>query len=301
MDSKNAKPAEQARRKAYLEDLFRRHGVRPRKSLGQNFILDPNLLDAIVKAANVGPGDTVLEVGVGTGQLTSRLAERAGRVVGVELDPLLFRITGEILGPRTNVTLLNADALASKSRIAPELLEAVRAAPPAEAGRLLLVSNLAYSISTPLILGLLASDLGFHALTVTVQWELAEKLAAEGPGSKGWSSVAALARYHTNGRILRPVPPRVFWPAPKVRSAVVSLHVLAAASRRPVPYGPYRDLVRGLFTARRKTLHRALETAGFAGKGEGKALLERARIGGTRRPEELEFHEFLALAAATLA
>jgi 16S rRNA (adenine1518-N6/adenine1519-N6)-dimethyltransferase len=266
------------------------------RKLGQNFILDPSLLDFIVRCARPMKEDTVLEVGVGTGQLTSRLAERAGRVVGVEVDSHLHAVASEALKGKSNVTLLRVDVLASKNRLNPEVVEAVRSATSGEAGRLLHVSNLAYRIATPLIINLLESDLPFEAMVTTVQMELAEKITAKRPGDRGYGPVSLLVGSRGRARIVRPIPRDVFWPKPRIRSAVVGIDVDRDNLPDPETYGRFRALVKGVFTLRRKTLHRALESLGFVEKGKGREILAEAGIAPEERVERLDREHIEALA-----
>jgi 16S rRNA (adenine1518-N6/adenine1519-N6)-dimethyltransferase len=284
-------------RKRFLEGLFRARRARPRRDLGQNFILDPSLLEFIVASAEIGKDDAVLEVGTGTGQMTSRMAAQARAVVGVEIDRPLFDTASKALAGHTNVRLLLADALAGKSRLAPEVVSAAREA-AAGGGSLLHVSNLAYRIATPLILTLLESDLPFRRMVVTVPLELAEKLAAARPGDRGYGGVSVLTSFHARGAILRKVAPDVFWPKPNVISAILRLDVLPVPERPPADYPRLRALVRGVFTQRRKTLARSLESLGFCGKGEAAPLLAKLELAPKARPEELTPGDFVRLAAA---
>ncbi|MHC5037066.1 MAG: 16S rRNA (adenine(1518)-N(6)/adenine(1519)-N(6))-dimethyltransferase RsmA [Planctomycetota bacterium] len=283
-------------RKKALQALFQGHGSWPRKRLGQNFILDPNLLDFIAAAAEPGGADSVLEVGVGTGQLTGRLAERAGRVLGVEVDRLLFQKAQDALSGFEHVQLLLTDVLASKNRLHPDVIEAVRGMIPGPSGRLLHVSNLAYRIATPLLINLLESGLPFGKMVVTVQMEMAEKIVAGGPGDVGYGPVSLVVAFFAKARILRKVPRDVFWPMPKIQSAIVEIMPNPVEPEDGDLYPSYKALVRGLFTLRRKTLRRALETLGVPGRGE--AVLTRAGIDPQIRPGMLTREDFLRLAPA---
>ncbi len=299
MEDGNARPhGAWAHRKRFLEDLFRKRGLRPQRRLGQNFLLDSNLLDFIVRSAAPGPKDTVLEVGVGTGQMTGRLASRAGKVVGVEKDRLLFEIATEALASADNVQLIHADVLASKNRIRPDVEMTFLAARPEPPGRLIMASNLAYSIATPLILNLLASTIPVRSMVATVQRELGEKLGAQKPGDPGYGPVSLLTRYHANARILRILPPGVFWPRPKVDSAIVRIEAREPGDRPFVPFDLFRKVVKGVFTQRRKTIHKSLVSLGFAGKGGGEPLAWAAGLDPSARPEALSFDDFLGLAHA---
>src|SRR5436305_1293242 len=141
---------------AYLRDLFARHGVAPRHRFGQNFLIDLNIHELIVNAAEVGPGDVVLEVGPGAGAMTARMAERGAAVVAVEIDPAMAQLTTESTAGLPNVVVLRADALAGKHAINPEVLDHVRARlAVAPDRRFKLVANLPYHVATPILANLL--------------------------------------------------------------------------------------------------------------------------------------------------
>src|SRR3954469_4813777 len=140
---------------SYLRSLFARKGIAPRHQYGQNFLIDLNLHDLIVRAAEVGPADVVLEVGPGAGALTTRLAERAAAVVAVEIDPAMAALTAEAVAGRPNVRVLNAHALAGKHVLNPEMLDQVRSGLAVAADRRLkLVANLPYNAATPIMTNL---------------------------------------------------------------------------------------------------------------------------------------------------
>ncbi|MHC4780524.1 MAG: ribosomal RNA small subunit methyltransferase A, partial [Planctomycetota bacterium] len=233
-------------KKGYLVDLFSRRSIHPLRKLGQNFILDPNLLDFIVKTAAISEKDTVLEVGVGTGQLTSRMIAKARSVVGIEVDRNLHEVASEAMGRAPNLRLIRADALASKNRLNPEVIDAVKDTLPAEGGRLLLVSNLAYRIATPLILNLLESDLPVSSMTVTIQMEVAERISAKIPGDHGYGPVSVLVGSFGDARIVRPVPRDVFWPKPKIQSAIVRIDLEGRTRPASGDYDRFKTLVKGL-------------------------------------------------------
>jgi 16S rRNA (adenine1518-N6/adenine1519-N6)-dimethyltransferase len=290
-------PASKAHGKKHLQRLFQSRKRRPSRSLGQNFLLDPNLIDFIVRSAEIGPEDAVLEIGAGTGQMTSRMAALASQVVAVEVDRMLFETASAALAGFPNVRLIHADALAGKSRIDPGVVEAAREA-AAGGGSLLHVSNLAYRIATPVVLSLLESGLPIRRMVVTVPLELAQKLSARAPGEPGYGSVSVLTAFHGAACILREVPPEVFWPRPQIVSGIVRLDVLPPENRPPADYARFRGLVRGLFTQRRKTAARSLESLEFCGKGEAGPVLRDLGIDPKARPEELSPDAFARLAAA---
>src|SRR5260370_13163025 len=168
----------------YLRNLMESRGIHPKHQRGQEFLVDLNLLDVILRAAELTGDDLVLEVGSGTGSLTSRLAERAGRVLSVDIDPSFFALASEAVADRSNVTLLCADILKNKNVLNPDVLAKLSELQK-ESGctRLKLVANLPYAVATPVIANLLLSEFPVERMLVTVQWEIAERLLAR-PGSK---------------------------------------------------------------------------------------------------------------------
>ncbi|NBX30648.1 ribosomal RNA small subunit methyltransferase A, partial [bacterium] len=210
---------------AYLKNLFVEVGFTIDARRGQNFLVDLNLIDLIVRTAEPRPEDVVLEVGTGTGVLTERLSAVAGTVITAEIDPRLAQLARDRLIDRDNVTLVEGDALAAKHRFAPDLLAAIdsaRAAHPQ--GRFLLVANLPYCVATPVISNLLARPRPFDAAVVTVQRELADRMTAAA-GTSAYNALSVWVGAQCRGQIVRVLPPSVFWPRPKVDSAILRIDV----------------------------------------------------------------------------
>lgn len=246
-------------------------GFRPSSARGQNFLLDPTLHRWIAEAAAPGPRDVVLEIGVGLGFLTRELAARARTVVGVEIDERLVAVAGPELRALGNVALVTGDALGGPGRrLSPAVAEALAAA-LAGGGRLLVVANLPYSVSGPLLAELAQLPRVPDAAVVLLQRELAERCAAA-PGSRAYGGLGALLQSAFTARVLRTVPPEVFRPRPKVASAVIRLE-----RRTPLPLPEeacrqaFARFLRALFGQRRKTLRttlpRALAAASAPGAG----------------------------------
>ena len=237
-----------------LRALMARAGIRPRRTAGQNFLVEENLADAIARDGGIEPGDVTLEIGTGFGILTSRLAARAHHVVGVELDPRVAAVARELLADAENLTLLEADALASKNALAPEMVELVRARLAAAPGRLRVVANLPYNVATPLVVLLLGERWPLASITVMVQLEAAERFAAQ-PGDEAYGAVSVLCRAQTESvEVVRKVPRDVFMPRPKVTSAVVRL---IPSEGRHQGLAELAAVTRALFNYRRKTLSKA--------------------------------------------
>lgn len=274
-----------------LRSLLDSAGYAPRKRYGQHFLVDRNLMEKLLTAAEVDASDCVLEVGTGTASLTSMLAERAGFVVTAEIDEGLARLASEQLKDATNVNLVVGDALARKSEIAPQLVEVVqRALGPGM--RLKLVANLPYDVATPLMMNLLVGSLPIERMCFTVQFEVAERLFA-GPGTGAYGPMSVLIQLLTDGKIVCRVPPRAFWPAPKVDSAMVRLDIDRARQPEDLDRRGLATFVREMFHHRRKTLLRNARHAGIDALTE--SVIVKMGLDAAVRPEQLTPEQWLAL------
>jgi 16S rRNA (adenine1518-N6/adenine1519-N6)-dimethyltransferase len=248
----------QRQTRSYLMSLFRQHGINPRGDLGQNFLIDVNLIEFVVRHADLGPRDVALEVGTGTGGMTAFLARDAGHVISVDIDQNMSRLAAEAVQDCNNVTLVNQDILKNKNTLSPDItaliLEKVAAIP---GGRLKLVSNLPYSVGTPVMSNLLASELPWERMVCTIQWELAEKMAAEAASSK-YAALTVWIQSQATVRILRRLGPNVFWPRPKVDSAIISIWRDKEAAARIHDRRFFQDFLRRMFSQRRKHLRSVL-------------------------------------------
>jgi 16S rRNA (adenine1518-N6/adenine1519-N6)-dimethyltransferase len=285
---------------SYLMQRFEEAGIRPTTRHGQNFLIDLNLLDVMVRAAAVGPHDVVLEVGTGLGSLTTRLAELAAAVVSVEIDERLQALAAEELGPAKNVTLLRQDALRNKNAMDSAVLEAVRKQLLAHPGcQFKLVANLPYNIATPILSNLLSTDPLPVSLTATVQKELADRMVAH-PGTKDYSALSIWMQALCHIEIVRELPPQVFWPRPKVHSAIIQI-VPDPLKRFLVGDLPFfHKFVRALFLHRRKLLRGVLASA-LADQLDKPAideLLASCHLPADVRAEQLDVKTHLALSAA---
>ena len=206
--------------KQELCNLLDSAGITPRANLGQNFLIDQNLMQLLVANAKVQPDDTVLEVGAATGSLTELLAEQSGAVVAVEIDRRLMKIAKQRLSVRDNVDLLRCDALFGSKldmNMALKLTDHLARL----GGRLLLVANLPYSIASRLLIECICGELPFTELFFTVQHEVGQRIVAA-PRSKNYGLMSIV--FQASGRVkrLRKLPPSVFWPEPDVDSAMLS-------------------------------------------------------------------------------
>ena len=264
-----------------VSDLLDRHGLRPSRALGQNFVVDPNTVRRIARLAGVGPGDRVVEIGAGLGSLTLALAETGAEVTAVEIDRHLLPVLEEVVAP-SGARVVHADALRADWS---ELL--------GDDGPWVLVANLPYNVATPLVADLLDGVPQVERMLVMVQREVGERLAA-GPGDEAYGAVSVKVAYWATARVAGRVPAAVFLPRPKVES------VLVAIERRPEPAVPPSvdrerlfQLVRAGFGQRRKMLRRAL--AGLVTPED----LEAAGIRPEQRAEELGVEAWGRLAACS--
>jgi 16S rRNA (adenine1518-N6/adenine1519-N6)-dimethyltransferase len=282
---------------SYLRNLFAERGIRPKTKLGQNFLIDLNLLDLLLRTAELTRGDLALEVGSGTGSLTVRLVEQAGAVVSVEVDADFAALTDEEVQEGDHIALLHADALKNKNEINPAVLHAIDNLGRRCGTQLVkLVANLPYAVAVPVITNLLLGELAIERMAVTVQWEIAERLLAS-PGTKEFGALAVLVQSLADVELVRRLPPKVFWPRPLVDSAIVCIRP-SAAKRQHVGDPPrFRAFLRDLYVHRRKNLRGAISALPRLdlNKSEVDARLAELGIDGTIRAEELDREQHLRL------
>ncbi len=282
---------------SYLTRRFREVGLEPNKRHGQNFLIDYNIIELLARSAQLSSGDVVLEVGTGTGALTSLLAAEAGHVVTVEIDGHLHQLASEELESAGNVTMLHQDALKSKNRIHKNVLEAVRSARSMIPDRRFkLAANLPYNIATPLISNLLRWSLIPDTMTVTIQKELADRMLA-GPGTKDYGALSVWVQSLCDGTLVRVLPPSVFWPRPKVDSAIIHLQHQPQRRAEIPDIEFFHRFVRSIFFHRRKFL-RSVAISAFKvelNKTQVDEVLEQAALSSTARAEELSVQELQQL------
>ncbi|RUL88723.1 16S rRNA (adenine(1518)-N(6)/adenine(1519)-N(6))-dimethyltransferase RsmA [Tautonia sociabilis] len=287
---------------SYLRHLFEHRGIAPNRRYGQNFLIDLNTHDLIARSAELGPRDVVLEVGPGAGALTAMMAEKVSAVVTVEIDPAMAQLTREAVSGLQNVRVLQQDALARKSEIAPEVLDSLRAGLAVAPDRTLkLVANLPYHVATPIISNLLVHpELCPSLMVVTIQRELADRMMAE-PHGEMYGALSVLVQALADAEIVRILSPKVFWPRPKVESAIIKI-VPSAEKRAAIPDLPwFHEVVRRVFTLRRKNLRVVLYRLWkpyWRDKAQVDALLEALDLTGDVRAEALNVQEFIDLAEA---
>ncbi len=280
---------------AVVREIIQSHGFKVRKALGQNFLMDANIIEKIVQAANLTENDLVFEIGPGLGVLTRRLARPAGKVLAVEIDQNLLPILQETLADLPRAEVVHGDALkVNFDQLASERTGGLFGQ---SAGAYKLVANLPYYITTPLLMHLLNSGFNLELLVVMMQKEVADRLKAR-PGGKDYGSLSVVVQYYTLPEVVARVPKTVFYPAPDVESTVIRL------TRRPVPPVKLRSeetffkVVRAAFGQRRKTLLNSLTGSGLADKEAWIEILLQAGIDPVRRGETLSMDEFAQLANA---
>ncbi len=272
-------------------------GIRPATRHGQNFLIDLNLHRLIVDSAQLTEQDVALEIGTGTGAVTQLLAEQAGAVVTVEIDGHLFEFASEMLIDRPNVTMLNVDALKNKNHFNPAVAEAVGSVLAAAPGRRLkLVANLPYNIATPVLSNLLAWEHTPHSMVATIQKELADRIVAQ-PWSKDYGALSVWIQCQADAEIVRIMPPSVFWPQPKVDSAIIRI-VVDPKRRAAIPdLTFFHEFTKALFFHRRKFLRANVVSAlkGVMDKPEVDEILAEMNFADDARTEQLDVPTLLRL------
>lgn len=282
---------------SYLQDKFRRAGLLPQIRFGQNFLIDLNLIDLIMRTADLTAKDVVLEVGTGMGSLTTRMALFAGSVITVEIDPMLAKLAQQELAPFGNVTMLQRDALRNKNNLHDDVLQAVRDKMRDVPGcRFKLVANLPYNVATPIISNLLLTEPLVDKMVVTIQKELAERIAAK-PKTKDYSALSIWIQSQCDVEIVRTMPPDVFWPRPKVDSAILSITPNELLRSRIADLEYFHETVRALFFHRRKFLRGVVISAmkDKLSKEKVDQILAEAKLEGNSRAEELPIEQIIDL------
>jgi 16S rRNA (adenine1518-N6/adenine1519-N6)-dimethyltransferase len=286
-----------------IREMLRAAGLRPRKMFGQNFLIDHNLLRAMVELANVSPGDVVLEVGPGTGTLTDELLAAGATVLAVEIDRGLAALLEQrYAAAERRPRLLHCDVLAGKHEINPQVTGAIREMAPGGAA---LVSNLPYNIATPLVCDCLLSSIAAHrgdaqavkfaSLTVTVQREVAQRFTA-GVGDENYGPVSVLVGLLGKVTLGKRAPGEAFWPRPAVSSQMLRIDFTAPAKDRPADVGELVELLSWAFQQRRKKMGAASRKGGpLPPEAMAKALAQ-AGIDANSRPESLAGEDFVRLA-----
>ncbi|KDR94250.1 dimethyladenosine transferase [Peptoclostridium litorale DSM 5388] len=267
--------------------IVEKHGFKFSKSLGQNFLIDSNVVDNIVEGANIGPEDFVIEVGPGIGTLTREIAKRAKKVIAVEIDKSLIPILENTLSDLENVELINEDILKMDvKKVIDEKLEGKRVK---------LIANLPYYITTPIVMRFIEEEIPVSSIVVMIQKEVADRMNAV-PSTKDYGSLSVAVQYYCETEIVTNVPKTVFIPQPKVDSTVIRLDVLENPKIKVVDKKLFFKVVKGAFSKRRKTILNCLGSYDMGvSKEDIKRILESAGIDPVRRGETLSIDEFARL------
>lgn len=268
--------------------ILQKYQFRFQKKYGQNFLIDTSVLEKIIKAAQIGRDDCVLEIGPGIGTMTQYLAENAGRVIAVEIDKALIPILEETLAPYENVTVIQGDILKVDMG---ELAERYNGGKP-----LKVTANLPYYITTPIIMGLFEKKVPVSGITVMVQKEVAERMQAK-PGTKDYGTLSLAVQYYARPQIVANVPPNCFMPRPAVGSAVIHLERFGEPPVQVQDEKFMFELIRAAFNQRRKMMVNALAGAGnlqLPKESIAEALRE-LEIPETIRGEKLSLSQFAQL------
>lgn len=281
-------------RRPSAASIKKKYGFKNAKSLGQNFLNDMGVIEAIIEGSQIGPEDLVIEIGPGMGVLTAAAAEFAGKVVAVEIDTRLMPVLKETLAGYFNITVLNQDIM--KTDLPALIAEHFDADGE---GKVRIVGNIPYYITTPILMMLLESRVEAETITLMMQKEVADRIEAQ-PGSRTYGALSVAVSYYCSVERIADVPKECFSPPPKVDSAVLCM---TRRKEPPVPVTDEKlffDIVKAGFGKRRKTLTNALTGLHELTKDDAKEILEKAGVAPSRRAETLDLQEF-ALIAEELA
>lgn len=275
------------------KEIMAKHGLTFKKSLGQNFLIDPNILRNITSYAGLTKESAAIEIGPGIGALTEHLARTAGKVAAFEIDQRLLPVLEDTLSPYGNVEVIHSDILKADVRevIAREL---------AGYEDIMVVANLPYYVTTPIILKLLLEKLPIRGLVVMLQKEVAERITAK-PGTKAYGSLSIVIQYYTEAELVMTVPKSVFMPQPNVDSAVIRMIRRKTPPVNVINEDFFFEVTRASFAQRRKTLLNNLQAQLPNGKEKKEQVLlalSKAEIDPGRRGETLSIEEFGRLADA---
>jgi len=272
-----------------IKEILEQTGFKFSKSLGQNFLIDENVLNTIIDGADINKNTCVIEIGPGFGTLTQRLCMNAKKVVAIEIDKTAVPILHENLGEFTNLKIINEDVLKCdlNSIINDEF----------DGEDVKIVANLPYYITTPIIMHLLENKINISSICIMIQKEVAQRITAK-PSTKDYGALSVGVNYYSEPRLICSVPPSAFIPMPKVSSAVISLDIRNEAPVKVNSEKGYFKVVRAAFNQRRKTMLNALSNSGDIPMSKQQILdvLNECNIDEKRRGETLSLKEFADIA-----
>lgn len=272
-----------------MAKIREKHGFRHSKSLGQNFLSDIHIIEDIVDGSDIEPEDLVIEIGPGMGVLTAAAAERAGKVIAIEIDKKLIPILKETLAEYDNVEVINADIMKT------DLTEIVEANRLSDGGKVRVIGNLPYYITTPIIMKLLEESVPADSITIMMQKEVADRIKAE-PGGKDYGALTVAVGFYCTITHVADAPKEVFVPRPKVDSTVIRLDLRKECPVDLTDQKIFFETVKGGFGQRRKTLLNSLTGVRGLPKPDIADALDAAGIDQKRRAETLSLDEFAAVA-----
>lgn len=269
-----------------IKYIMEKYSFKFSKGLGQNFIIDENIVEKILNGADISENDFILEVGPGIGVMTKAMAKRAKKVVAVEIDSTLIPVLDETLAETDNVKIINEDIL--KLDINKVIEEEFNGVAPK------VIANLPYYVTTPIIMRFLEESISVEDIVVMIQKEVGERIEAS-PNSKVYGALSVVIQYYSDPTIVAKVPRTVFMPQPNVDSIVVRLNILKSPRVELLDKEIFFKTVKAAFSMRRKTLLNTI-SAGFSMDKESvKNIFEKANIDYKRRGESLSIHEFAKL------
>ncbi len=273
------------------QEILKKYGFSFKKSLGQNFLIDPNILRNIVSYADLSKKSAAIEVGPGIGALTEHLARQAGKVVSFEIDQRLLPVLEDTLSPYDNVKIVHSDVL--KADVATIIKEEL-----SEYKDIMVVANLPYYVTTPILLKILMEELPIRGMVVMMQKEVADRISAV-PGTKAYGSLSIAVQYYMKAEVVMTVPKTVFMPQPNVDSAVLRLIRHEEPPVKVISESFMFEVTRSSFAQRRKTILNNLQSQLPDGKEKKEQILSalaESNIEPTRRGETLSIKEFGLLA-----
>ncbi|MCD2138338.1 16S rRNA (adenine(1518)-N(6)/adenine(1519)-N(6))-dimethyltransferase RsmA [Salinicoccus halitifaciens] len=272
------------------KEILNKYGFTFKKSLGQNFLIDANVIHKVLDKAAVDRETAVIEVGPGIGSLTEQIAKRAGRVIAYEIDQRLIPVLNDTLAPYSNVKVINEDIL--KADIGAMIEEEL-----SDFKEIVVIANLPYYITTPILMNFLMQKLPIDRYYVMMQKEVGERISAE-PNTKAYGSLTIAIDYYTEAKIVQNVPKAVFMPAPNVDSIIVEMKARQSPKVAVDDEDTFFRLTKGAFIQRRKTIlnnYLSLFEDGKKFKSEIGDLLNAAGIDPVRRGESLSIEDFGAI------
>lgn len=272
-----------------IRQLKDRHDFRLSKSLGQNFLTSQHVVEKIIEGSQIGPDDLVIEIGPGMGVLTAAAAPQCGKIIAVEIDSHLIPILEETLADYHNTEVVNQDVLKV------DLNRLIEAEKSGEWSGIKIIGNLPYYITTPIIMKILEDGVKADSITIMLQKEVADRICA-GPGSKTYGAISVAVQYYCTVHAVAAVSKEVFFPKPKVDSAVIRLDICRKKPVELCSEAVFFSVIKAGFGQRRKTLLNAL--TGVCGKTKEEISLVLGAVGieSSRRAETLSIEEFASLA-----